>query len=123
MVEEKSRIHDFLSKLRQESSIESLRSYVDWQRKLRADPEIVPVPPPSISLLSINLDLTTGCNHACTFCVDAEILNKGNKLPLEEILATVDTLARQGLRSVILIGGGEPTAHRDFVPVVRFIKD
>ena len=32
-------------------------------------------------------------------------------------------MARHGLRSVILIGGGEPTVYPGFVPIVRFLKE
>ena len=32
-------------------------------------------------------------------------------------------LRSKGLLSIILLGGGEPTLHRDFVEIVRFIKE
>jgi MoaA/NifB/PqqE/SkfB family radical SAM enzyme len=123
-VETESQIHDFLHKLRQRSSVSRLRQYVSWQRQLRAaGGDIRAVPSLDLPLLSVNLDLSTACNHACRFCVDAEVLNSGKTLSCEEILSTIDILAEQGLRSIILIGGGEPTLHRDFARAVHGIKD
>lgn len=76
----------------------------------------------SIPLLSINLDLTTACDHAYGHCVDDEVINTGPKYSGDNVLATIDTLADRGLCSVILIGGGEPTLHPKFGEIVRHIK-
>jgi wyosine [tRNA(Phe)-imidazoG37] synthetase (radical SAM superfamily) len=51
------------------------------------------------------------------------VLNHGESLSLETVRDTVETLRSKGLRSVILLGGGEPTLHKDFGEVVRVIKD
>jgi MoaA/NifB/PqqE/SkfB family radical SAM enzyme len=107
-------------KLKQESAIQRLREYVAWQRNLKAQPdqELPPFGP-----LSVNLDLTTACNFSCPHCVDSMVLNHGESLSLETVRDTVETLRSKGLRSVILLGGGEPTLHKDFGEVVRVIKD
>jgi MoaA/NifB/PqqE/SkfB family radical SAM enzyme len=114
------REHDFGMKLKQESAIRRLREYVAWQRNLKAQPdqELPPFGP-----LSVNLDLTTACNFSCPHCVDSMVLNHGESLSLETVRDTVETLRSKGLRSVILLGGGEPTLHKDFGEVVRVIKD
>jgi MoaA/NifB/PqqE/SkfB family radical SAM enzyme len=116
----KAREHDFSSKLRQESVIPRLRDYVLWQRGLEKNPTVQKIP--KVGPLSINLDLTLACNFACPHCVDSMILNRGKSIPLEEIKKTLDVLHPNGLRSVILVGGGEPTLHPDFEEVVRHIK-
>jgi wyosine [tRNA(Phe)-imidazoG37] synthetase (radical SAM superfamily) len=41
---------------------------------------------------------------------------------LEEVKKTIHTLHSHDLLSVILIGGGEPTLHKDFGEIVRYIK-
>ncbi len=114
------REHDFGAKLRQESAIRRLREYVIWQRSLKANPN---QGPPSFGPLSVNLDLTMACNFSCPHCVDSMILNHGKSLSLENIRNTIGTLHAKGLRSVILLGGGEPTLHKDFGEAVRVIKD
>jgi hypothetical protein len=76
-----------------------------------------------MSMFSINFDLTTACNHNCAFCVDADVLNTQKPFKYTDICDTIDTLIENGLRSVILIGGGEPTLHPDFEAIVKHIKE
>jgi len=109
--------HDFSTKLRQASVIERLKQYVAWQRSGAQSG-----PLPGFSPLSINLDLTAACNFACPHCVDAEIVNTGTSLDLDEALLTVEHLQTRGLLSVILLGGGEPTLYRHFEEIVSHIK-
>lgn len=110
----KGREHDFSSKLRQRSIIERLREYISWQRNDREFPRCGPI--------SINLDLTSSCNFLCPHCVDSTILNQRNFLSFEEIRKSIDLLVEQGLLSVILLGGGEPTLHPDAEEIVKYVK-
>ena len=114
-----SREHDFESKLRQASVIARLRDYVAWQRGLEGNPG---QEPPDAAPVSINLDLTSACNFSCPYCVDAAILNQGTALSREHVRKTLDLLTSKGLRSVIFLGGGEPTLHRHFGEIVRETK-
>ena len=77
---------------------------------------------PKFGPVSINLDLTTACNHRCPFCVDMDMLNSGNKLCTNEIKRMTDLLCDKGLKSVIVIGGGEPTIHKDFEEIIVYLK-
>jgi organic radical activating enzyme len=112
-------IHDFATKLTQESVIDCLRDYVKVQAQRRngsGDTNELRAP------ISINLDLTTACNYACDHCVDMDILNKGIRFDPDQLIESLTNLAARGLRSVILIGGGEPTVHPRFAAVVRHLK-
>jgi hypothetical protein len=71
---------------------------------------------------SINLDVTTACNYRCPHCIDADILNTGDRFSFSELLRSLVILRLAGLRSVILIGGGEPTVHKQFRRIVHAIK-
>lgn len=116
----KHKEHDFSSKLRQHSVIERLKQYITWRRNIEtfdADHALSKIGP-----ISINLDLTSACNFACPHCVDSNIINTGESLKLEEIKRSLDTLKARGLLSVILLGGGEPTLHKDFGEIVNYIK-
>jgi MoaA/NifB/PqqE/SkfB family radical SAM enzyme len=73
--------------------------------------------------ISINLDLTTACNYACDHCVDFEILNTGARYDHEKLLASLELLAKRGLKSVIVIGGGEPTTYPKFEEAMIRMKD
>jgi MoaA/NifB/PqqE/SkfB family radical SAM enzyme len=121
LVKLKSREHDFSSKLRQRSTVQRLKEYIQWQRDLEGN--FSSIEPPVHSPISINLDLTSACNYSCPFCVDSRLINAGKTLALKDIKKLIDTLHVRGLLSVILIGGGEPTLHPDFEAVVETIKD
>jgi len=120
MVTLREKEHDFSSKLRQEATLPRLKDYIQWQRGCGVDGPGRGLP--MFSPISINLDLTSACNFSCPFCVDSKLINAGKSLTTVEAKKTVDTLHSHGLLSVILIGGGEPTLHRDFAEIVRYIK-
>jgi MoaA/NifB/PqqE/SkfB family radical SAM enzyme len=116
----KEREHDFSSKLRQDATLQRLKDYIQWQRNCDVnapDRERLIFSP-----ISINLDLTSACNFSCPFCVDSKLINAGKSLTLEGVKKTIHTLHSHGLLSVILIGGGEPTLHKDFGEIIRYIK-
>jgi wyosine [tRNA(Phe)-imidazoG37] synthetase (radical SAM superfamily) len=115
-----NREHDFSSKLRQKATIQRLKDYIQWQRDSGYEPSRGGLP--SFSPISINLDLTSACNFSCPYCVDSRLINAGKSLTVEEVKKTIETLHSHGLRSVILIGGGEPTLHKDFEEIVRTLK-
>ena len=116
----KHKEHDFSSKLRQSSVIESLKKYITWQRNAGTTGAEHALP--SLAPISINLDLTSACNFACPHCVDSKIINTGEYLSIEDVKHSLDTLKSRGLLSVILLGGGEPTLHKDFGKIVNYIK-
>ncbi len=117
-------IHDFTAKLRQPGVLASLETYVQWRKDVaQAEAGGQPAPkPPASSPISINLDLTVACNYRCTHCIDWDILNTKHRLAEKELRASLATMRERGLRSVILIGGGEPTLYPGFVDFVAYLK-
>jgi MoaA/NifB/PqqE/SkfB family radical SAM enzyme len=118
------KVHDFAQKLQQPSLWPKVVDYVKWQRAQRAATAAgKPAPDmPDLAPLSINLDLTTACNYKCDHCIDWDILNSKEKHEDEDLRASIQRMAERGLRSVILIGGGEPTLYPGFVAFVQFLK-
>ncbi|HEX5054105.1 MAG TPA: radical SAM protein [Planctomycetota bacterium] len=118
------RVHDFAQKLQQPSLWPRVVDYVRWQRVQRAAAKAgTDAPPmPDLAPLSINLDLTTACNYACDHCIDWDILNSKEKHDDDQLRVSIQRMAERGLRSVILIGGGEPTLYPGFVSFVEFLK-
>jgi hypothetical protein len=117
-------VHDFAAKLRQPSLFPRVLDYLDWQRRVRAA-RAAGAPEPALegwAPLSINLDLTTACNYACDHCIDFDTLNSGVNHRHQELCDSLSEMARRGLGSVILIGGGEPTLYPGFDGVVRHVK-
>lgn len=120
-------IHDFASKLRQDDILPRLKEYVRWQSHLRGTLDGSAVAPedlrvPDYAPVSINLDITTACNFACDHCVDMDILNTGIKYNHEKLLESIRLMSERGLKSVIVIGGGEPTVYPKFSDTIRFMK-
>ncbi len=125
---ELSAIHDFASKLRQPEMLPRLIEYVRWQADWRARrKDGVPIDDieaiPDHASLSINLDLTTSCNYACDHCVDFEILNTKFRFTHEKLRDALGAMAQKGLKSVIVIGGGEPTLYPFFEDIIGYMKD
>ena len=117
-------VHDFARKLQQESMWPYVVDYVRWQRaarKAQAEGRELPANP-ELAPLSINLDLTTACNYACDHCIDWDILNSKVRHADDELRASLQTMVDRGLKSVILIGGGEPTLYPGFASIVEFLK-
>jgi radical SAM family protein len=118
-------IHDFSAKLRQPSVWPGVRDYIAWRREVeaaRAAGTAAPDAPP-IAPVSINLDLTTACNYRCDHCIDWDILNTPNKHDEAKLRDSLAQMRERGLKSVILIGGGEPTVHPNFSSMVRYLKE
>ncbi len=118
-------VHDFAAKLRQKAFRGRVEDYVAWRRAVlaaRRDGLAAPAAPPWAPL-SINLDLTTACNFACDHCIDLEALNTGIGHDDARLRDALALMTSRGLRSVILIGGGEPTVYPRFREMVRFLKE
>lgn len=115
-----ARAHDFAAKLKQRSVVDRLKAYITWRRLNSECAQ--PTELPDIAPVSINMDLTTACNFDCPHCVDSTILNTGEYLPLAVIENTIRNLKPKGILSVILLGGGEPTLHKDFEQIATCIK-
>jgi len=120
----KKNLDDFSRKLRQESAVDFLKDYINWQRKFRSGEISIKHESsiPKAGPLFINLDLTTDCSYSCPFCVDTHIIDSGKKFTYKQVVNIIDTLSRRGLKSVLLIGGGEPTLHPDFGVIVKYLK-
>jgi len=119
-------IHDFTAKLRQPELLPRVQAYVNWRRALRdarAGGRPDPAPPGEHAPLSINLDLTTACNYRCTHCIDWDILNSRFKHEEQALEDSLRAMVSRGMRSVILIGGGEPTVHPRFAHFAGLLKD
>jgi wyosine [tRNA(Phe)-imidazoG37] synthetase (radical SAM superfamily) len=123
-MEQVHEFHNFQSKLTQATVLPRVVDYVRWQQASRAaktSGQSAPQPPDAAPI-SINLDLTTACNYRCDHCIDWDILNSGVKHNEDELRASLREMAARGMRSVILIGGGEPTVYPRFVDMVRYLK-
>jgi wyosine [tRNA(Phe)-imidazoG37] synthetase (radical SAM superfamily) len=114
-----SAIHDFSAKLRHPDVLPRLKEYIAWRARRQAGSR---EPTPAFAPLSLNLDLTTVCNYRCDHCIDLEQLNTAHRFAHAKLMDSLTLMAKHGLKSVILIGGGEPTLYAGFAEVVRSLK-
>ncbi len=117
-------VHDFVGKFRQPALLPRVQDYVEWRRAVVAARSSGTDAPaiPDWAPLSINLDLTTACNYACDHCIDWDTLNSGINYDDAALRTSLANMAERGLKSVILIGGGEPTVYPGFREMVAFLK-
>ena len=118
-------IHDFSHKLVRPELLPMLKDYVHWQISVREKnrDQLAISKLPEYSPVSINLDLTTACNYQCGHCIDIDILNKKFDFDFEQLKLSLELMITQGLKSVIVIGGGEPTVHPKFSELIYFLKE
>ncbi|MFF8771838.1 radical SAM protein [Kitasatospora sp. NPDC015120] len=72
--------------------------------------------------LVVDLDPTTFCDLACPECISGKLLNQGRFTP-ERLAALAEELVSMSVRAVVLIGGGEPLAHRGTRQVLRILGE
>lgn len=82
-----------------------LLAHGDRVRAMLAGQDVFPI--------SVELDLSLKCNHACAWCsFDGWRQANWIDFPAPRALTLIDELADCGVRSVTLTGGGEPLVHK-----------
>ncbi|MEV7279431.1 radical SAM protein [Streptomyces sp. NPDC093111] len=77
---------------------------------------------PTSGPLVVDLDPTTFCDLACPECISGKLLNQGRFTP-DRLAALAEEIVSMGVRAVVLIGGGEPLAHRGTRRVLRVLGE
>ena len=73
------------------------------------------------------MELAGGCNYACQMCPQG--FEGGREKEVKKVLKgdnfvkIVDNAMEQGVESVSIHGGGEPTWNKDFIKSIKYIKD
>ncbi len=60
----------------------------------------------------VELDPTAACDLACPGCISEDLIALGNRFTDQRLMEIGHEFIAAGVRAVILIGGGEPLAHR-----------
>ena len=93
-----SKVMNLKNKLYQNRVLERIEN-TDWDRG-------------NSSPLVVELDPTAACDLACPGCISEDLVALGNRFTDERLLALGREFIDCGVKAVILIGGGEPLAHR-----------
>lgn len=62
--------------------------------------------------LVIELDPTAACDLACPGCISEDLIALGNRFTNDRLMELGNEFIECGVKAVILIGGGEPLAHK-----------
>ena len=64
-----------------------------------------------------------GCNHRCTFCALDFMGYKNIALKKDVLMKTIKDMAKNGIKSVMFAGEGEPLLYKNLDEVVEFCND
>jgi len=93
-----SKVMNLKNKLYQSSVVERIEG-TDWMKG-------------NSSPLVVELDPTAACDLACPGCISEDLVALGNRFTDDRLLELGREFIDCGVKAVILIGGGEPLAHR-----------
>jgi len=93
-----SKVMNLKNKLYQNRVVERIRD-TDWVKG-------------NSSPLVVELDPTAACDLACPGCISEDLVALGNRFSEDRLLELGREFIDCGVKAVILIGGGEPLAHK-----------
>lgn len=74
-------------------------------------------------LLCLRLDTNYNCNLQCRYCYSySDDKVKSPPMSLDKAKDIIDQGCEIGLRSVVYLGGGEPTLYTDFWPLIEYMS-
>jgi radical SAM protein with 4Fe4S-binding SPASM domain len=74
-------------------------------------------------LLAIRVETNRSCNLRCRYCYAGSGEHLATQLGLDTLQRVIVQAAELGARSIVVIGGGEPTLHPRFRELIQFIHD
>jgi len=75
-------------------------------------------------ILCMRLDTNYNCNLRCIYCYSySEEKVTSLPLPIEDVKDIIDQACELGLRSIVYLGGGEPTLYPRFLNLVEYMAN
>ena len=72
-------------------------------------------------LLSARIETSAVCNLRCRYCNGVTGKKLANEISLGTLKKTIDQVKNLGAKSIVVIGGGEPTLYPYFRSLIRYI--
>lgn len=72
-------------------------------------------------LLSLRVETSLRCNLRCSYCSLSTRMHRPKEISYERICDVISQAHMLGARSVVVIGGGEPTIYPRFADLIGFI--
>ena len=96
-------------------------SYIKYRKAWMSRPENKE---PGEFPLALNIEVTTNCNLACTFCWHKELKNDEKfNMDFSLFKKIIDEASSHKIPSVNLNGLGEPMLHPDLMKMIKYCKD
>ncbi|RJQ28965.1 radical SAM protein [Candidatus Parcubacteria bacterium] len=74
--------------------------------------------------VSIELSLTNRCNLRCHWCSDSDLRKRSmTDIDFDVLKSLFMDLSENGVRGIVIEGGGEPTVHPRFNDIIKCAKD
>jgi len=78
--------------------------------------------PLAVPLVFAELHLTDRCNSRCRFCNQTAGHQPNFEMSYANLERLTGEMKEAGLRGIRLSGGGEPTAHPEFLKIIKFFR-
>ena len=72
-------------------------------------------------LLTLRIETSLACNMKCLYCAWDSGIPLDDEIDFEDLVRFIDEGLELGIKSVVIIGGGEPTIYRHFRELVSYI--
>lgn len=72
-------------------------------------------------LLTLELELSHECNYRCKYCYSVAGKKLQNELTLSEIMYVIDQAQDLWVRTIVIIGGGEPLLYPYIKEIIKYI--
>ncbi|MEW6605988.1 MAG: radical SAM protein [bacterium] len=73
-------------------------------------------------LLSLDMELSNVCNLRCKYCYNTSGERLKNELQLAEVIDIINQAKDLGVRSIIIIGGGEPILFNGLLEILTYLN-
>lgn len=76
-----------------------------------------------ITPITIDMGIHKACNIKCVYCYGVKQGKSAEYIPTERLLMLADDAKEAGIRSIAIIGDGEPTMNKGLYPFVQRLAD
>jgi MoaA/NifB/PqqE/SkfB family radical SAM enzyme len=75
-----------------------------------------------ITPVSIDMGISKACNIKCVYCYGVKQIKNAKYIPTDRLLMVAEDAAKSGIRSISIIGDGEPSCNLGLYPFVDKLK-
>ena len=73
--------------------------------------------------VTVDMGISKACNIKCVYCYGVKQVKSPEYIPTERLLMLADDAKESGIKSIAIVGDGEPTMNRGLYPFVKRLKE